>query len=889
MAVITFTRDMAMLGTICPVAYVVYNSKPVGGSVTPYYWSNRALALPSYFLDPRAKLATITRALSDWTGHYEAASMEFDINDWDQLIAALLEGSTTKYLANREAIIYLTDDTQRRASNADPFIVQRGIVRRVDGQAGRMQRFLCDDYFTAEFAQPSAASAVQVPKRTFDKTHFPVVTYALGSVAAVSTTLDNATNNDLTFTAVTPGVDGISVEYVDPGVETATESVAVAGSAISVTLRSVSGVLSTATQVKAAIDGTPAAAALITVADKSGNNGTGHVMAMSALTLFRLAVGDSGLPDNYVGTPEPIIYGATVTAAVPPAGGGGGGIVTTYGPILPVYAGQELLNFVGENPGTFAYHRFIVAAHPCFSIEECFFAGASEGIYLGNGSIIAPYVPGRASGAWYNGTDSPSWNGRSWYDISGVTTPYRDYNGRRYCVVYVSLDLGQYAQGSGDDSQPITFSVKGIETVGDGTGTLITNPVLQYEHCLRNFMLGDWQTGAWLGTPVSGISGADLMDSSTFTTAATEKSVRGVTYVGAGAIGAEGERVDIGELLGRWNLSADVFSGYDRSGRIVVFNDTLGSPSVTLDEGDVVEGTFSAPIDPDRLANVIPFSYARNAASGTFEIEGLAVKSTSSITANGRILADTRELYFVRDVGTAQDIGRQWLRRQKDAPRRIVLTTGLHGLSMVELGDRITVSHRDGPKASAKYSATVQVARIQPDLDECKVAIEGYDLSAQEQDPAFVVEWLPVSGDSAIRSMAQAQQFAAASLSGCRYMGGSRQFGTSKATYAPVYEYVEVPVQWNLFSTSTVTVTVSAKTTNIATAVKVRIWCVTDNGVAPGGEEQTYNATTNWHPFTFTLTTQAGAGTKSYRIEIAASQEGVDDVFGISSPGLEIA
>lgn len=109
----------------------------------------------------------------------------------------------------------------------------------------------------------------------------------VNAVAAALTTVLAGTNNDLVFTAKTKGASGnsITVAYINPGVETATESVAVVGNAISVTLRSVSAVLSTATQVKAAIDGNTAAAALVSVANSGADTGAGNVTALAATAL----------------------------------------------------------------------------------------------------------------------------------------------------------------------------------------------------------------------------------------------------------------------------------------------------------------------------------------------------------------------------------------------------------------------------------------------------------------------------------------------------------------------------------------------------------------------------------------------------------------------------
>lgn len=107
----------------------------------------------------------------------------------------------------------------------------------------------------------------------------------VSAVAASSSTALAGDNNDLTFTAKTKGALGVSVTYVNPGVETATEVVTVSRYDITVTLRSVGGTLSTAAQVKAAIEANAAANALVTVANAAANDGTGNVIAMAKLTL----------------------------------------------------------------------------------------------------------------------------------------------------------------------------------------------------------------------------------------------------------------------------------------------------------------------------------------------------------------------------------------------------------------------------------------------------------------------------------------------------------------------------------------------------------------------------------------------------------------------------
>lgn len=95
-------------------------------------------------------------------------------------------------------------------------------------------------------------------------------------------------HNDLTFIARTPGTTPtITVTYVDPSANNATLSVSVVSQAITVNLATGSGgaITSTAAQIKAAIEASAAASALVVVELAASNDGTGVVTAMSAQTL----------------------------------------------------------------------------------------------------------------------------------------------------------------------------------------------------------------------------------------------------------------------------------------------------------------------------------------------------------------------------------------------------------------------------------------------------------------------------------------------------------------------------------------------------------------------------------------------------------------------------
>jgi hypothetical protein len=141
-------------------------------------------------------------------------------------------------------------------------------------------------------------SAYQLNKRIAALRKLSPSTAATAPVNAIAASLATAltgTNNDLDFTAKVKGAAGndITITYVNPGVETATESVAVTGSDIVVTLRRVSSVLSTAAQVQAAIEANAEANALVSVENHSTDTGASSVIAMSETPL---AGGVDGTP-----------------------------------------------------------------------------------------------------------------------------------------------------------------------------------------------------------------------------------------------------------------------------------------------------------------------------------------------------------------------------------------------------------------------------------------------------------------------------------------------------------------------------------------------------------------------------------------------------------------
>lgn len=115
---------------------------------------------------------------------------------------------------------------------------------------------------------------------------FHVDTPVNAEASSLTTDLEGD-NNDLVFTAKTKGEagDNITITYVVPDEDAAEEVITVTGTDIVVTLRKSGAILSTASQVKAAIEADDDANALVTVTNAAGNDGTGNVVAMAKTAL----------------------------------------------------------------------------------------------------------------------------------------------------------------------------------------------------------------------------------------------------------------------------------------------------------------------------------------------------------------------------------------------------------------------------------------------------------------------------------------------------------------------------------------------------------------------------------------------------------------------------
>jgi|GEM_PF-2100604 len=145
----------------------------------------------------------------------------------------------------------------------------------------------------------------------------PANVYIHEKPRATLTTVLTGNNNDLTFTADKPGAGGnaITIAYVNPAAANKPLAVTVVGTAISVQLATdgASAIVSTADQVKDAINNSFAARSLVYAVRAAGNDGSGVVEAMAATQLAGGSDTATPVDVGAMGNELRIVIGTSVT------------------------------------------------------------------------------------------------------------------------------------------------------------------------------------------------------------------------------------------------------------------------------------------------------------------------------------------------------------------------------------------------------------------------------------------------------------------------------------------------------------------------------------------------------------------------------------------------
>lgn len=317
--------------------------------------------------------------------------------------------------------------------------------------------------------------------------------------------------------------------------------------------------------------------------------------------------------------------------------------------ITALYGGQEIVPYDGQY-----WHRWFVAGHAVKSIE----------VYLDQvGGYTAPTkLVGEYGVDWL----AP---GKTGY-TARFTTNYRDFNGRRYTVVY---GRGPTADALAEGTGTIRVNLEGVETNADTTGTLLTDIHDQFKHWFLNYFIGDYQTGAWLTSPTwEPIASWPKVDTASWDNAKILATAAfGASVVGGGSImDLAGKRT----WLARWLLSTGLRIGINAGGQWAVTRwDPLAEPERTYTEQrHVVAGSVS--FDPLHDEHWTRIKYQFGITDDTWQTSEV-IDDIAEDDYEEERPGPIHDLYFVQTSTVAQFIMNAALDRHSVLPWRVVFET----------------------------------------------------------------------------------------------------------------------------------------------------------------------------------------------------------------------
>lgn len=324
----------------------------------------------------------------------------------------------------------------------------------------------------------------------------------------------------------------------------------------------------------------------------------------------------------------------------------------------------------------------------------------------------------------------------SWTSVTGNALPYRDYNGNRYTVFYAR---GPRSDSAIQGSIPFSVNIGGVETVGDGTGTMITGLFTQLVHLFNNWVFGNYASGAWLNPPVVPTDLYTRINVDSFTTAqTTSANYLAGGFQGAFMLGTDGNTLTLTDVFTQAALCGFCQFGVNRDGQLIV---TMINTAATLnrhiiDVTDTMARTFQSRRRRDQLANWITYRYGKRyaksygnstPASGSPLPGSTTVTSSGQWTADNQVVSDTVSILkygtrkldasftLLSDPATANMVANLRLKLLKDGPIMITFQEGLCGLDS-DLGQRDTLDHFEfAPSVATNHSLWCEVHTINID------------------------------------------------------------------------------------------------------------------------------------------------------------------------------
>jgi len=685
-----------------------------------YVWSDRRLPDPSsYYLgnkEPRViEWQRIRRAFSGMNGEYETSDFGVTLSDTDRLLREL---DKENELVNATVIVRMITDPGRRRLER-PRVIYRGMVRHAAPKGTLEYILTIKDPFAEQFSLSTQSSLL--PHRTVTRTDFP------------NCTVDKIRSSAEGYTTNGTGAIGVGTINVHAGV----------GQFAPGDIFRFSGHTT-----------------VYTASDGSGTDPETSLTFTPNLT-NAVIVGETITQDPSHSVPTsmgfrvPIVYGYITDRKIISGEDAGDG----QGPVL--YVGDRVLSD-GKT-----YAEFLWAGHACYSPSDrpftmlYFFNNALDDMAVGTfyHNALILHVANLATEAGAGGRAAVPGYG-NWTAL-GFTTPYVDYGGRRYTVFFLRGLLRDWALGVMPapfalGGIPMCVNAYGVETHGDGSGALISNGLLQYQHAVVNWFppIGNgYQSGAWLTAPVFP-DGTSMIEENSFLVANAQSKVyvNPLGFRGDFIIGAGNETVTARELIARFNVSFGVNAGFNLNTQFFIrlVNTNLATTALANPLGyvrDIFAGTFEIePLDRE-LYTALDYRHTqdylkrapdgwRSSLGGVVEVENSGATSTfgskttfsqfKMFMIRGKNRAEDADEY-VAGTDTANAVLALALARYSAIQHLPKLQTGPAGYNY-ELGDVALISHYEGLSSIGWTDAPCRLERTEYDPSQFTAFLEWYYL-----------------------------------------------------------------------------------------------------------------------------------------------------------------
>ncbi len=712
---------------------------------TLHVWSDLSLPDPDGYYGGRKEArvlrwGTARRSLSDDQGQYEGSEFTWTLADHDREIRGLLADAATKYFPNRPIVVRMITDTDRRALGIARTVF-RGLVRDYKPSSPLTFDFTARDFFDARFSPMSEGQ--QIPKRTITAADFPQCgdAFTFGDDPTATPPILGSTIEIAAADLPVPIIYGAITDTFFVGPDDAGDGQC---PAIFVGIQT----LSDGDHYKWLVAGH----ACKSIDEVYINNDPQNIQTdadMSGIGGLWKIPGYDGWTDEFSAAPYEDISGRRYCVV--------------YGKRGPDVA---IVSSTVANPTVIEATAHGLVDGPSFGLTSSSFMEVTIIGHAGSEPDI-------------NGTHIVTVTDANHFTIP-VAVTVGGTGGR--VLQFLGPDIAAGVAPARDENVvPFALSVQGIEDVGDGSGDLIVDAFAQYLHAMQNWIIGDYQSGAWLATPMfPDDSGLPIIDEDSFDAASdvawsrVSGGYRGDFIIGFGGTGVGGqrvggERITARDLVAQFNRSFDVNSGFNRKTQFFVsmLDDSgadVSSSTQITDINGVIRDSLDITDDVQRLWNQIPYRHTRDYCGrmgttnpqqikGQTDAQWRSLQVAASIQDDPSILnyshdpanttpflAPILTLFMVRGQNRATDasdyaqgeitwtdvVGR-FLARHKDPPRIVRFQTGLAGMNL-DLGDLIRLTHFAGIGSSGWTDRPLRIIRHEAEPGARRVTIYAQDL-----------------------------------------------------------------------------------------------------------------------------------------------------------------